>query len=261
MNSRKDDGIEVVLFAHAQGNFLGGSIASILRSAAYAEARGIIVTLTAVLYAPTPLTLKTAESKLDARWRMLDVPNASLHQARNAARIAVRQQFAAFVDGYDLWCETWLYAAYLAVGERRAVWRPELLLTFGNDFHRSPGYSAVFQPVHLLKPAVLMANDQLPSGFVAPRTVLETHAWPCADDERGWQGVDRWWSCEVAASGYEHRAIESTFHYRRRPDALFATPRRPANLGEERIGPTRLALPQTSQRAFAVRGLVDEDVA
>jgi len=247
VSSASDSGVQVMLFAHAEGNFLGGSISSIRRASTYAAARGISVALTALLYSPTPLTRKVAKNSLDERWRVLDLPGAGLDQARNAARLAVRRNLAAFVDGYDLWCETWLHAAYLAAKVRPAVWRPEVLLTFGNDFHKSPGYSAVFQPLHLCYPALLIVDDPLPSGFVAPRTLLETHAWPTGGWKRGQQAVDRWWNCEVAASGYDHRAIESTFHYRRKPDALLERPRHPANVGREPIGPTRLTLLQTSQ--------------
>jgi hypothetical protein len=265
MSTGIDDGVEVILFAHVEGNFLGGSIASVLRAAAYAEARNLAVGLTAVLYAPTPLTLKTAAYKLDSRWRVLHLAHARLDQARNEARLAVRRRFAAFVDGYDLWCEKWLYDAYVAAASYLAVWRPEVLLTFGNDFHKPEGYSAVFQPLHLSTPQLLLANNHLPSGFVAPLTILKTQGWPCAGSERAAQGADRWWSCEVAASGYEHRAIPSTFHYRRYPYALLETPRSPANSREERIGPTRLSLLQMPQLAFAARpgfgSLDDDDIA
>jgi hypothetical protein len=253
MNAIKESGVEVILFAHSQGNFLGGSIASILRAAAYAEARDLKVALTAVLHAPTPITLKMAEQFLDPRWQVLDLPTASLDQARNAARLASRRQFAAFIDGDDLWCETWLHAAHQAATSTRAVWRPEILLTFGNDFHRNEGYSAVFQPLHLSDPAILLQDDTLPSGFVVSRDVLENHPWPSADHERGWRAVDRWWSCEVAAGGYEHRALSSTFHYRRCPDVFQKSPPLRAAVSEGRIGPTRLSAIQISHLAFTAR--------
>jgi hypothetical protein len=194
-----------------------------------------------------------AECSLDARWRVLDLPAASLDQARNAARLALRRQFAAFVDGDDLWCETWLHAACAAAKATPAVWRPEVLLAFGNDFLRTEGYSALFQPLHLSNPALLLVDDMLPSGFVAPWEVLATHPWPPSDSARGWHAVDRWWSCEVAAGGHEHRAVASTFHYRRRPEALLRRPQVKAGFTEGRIGPTRLAGLQIPQFAFAAR--------
>jgi hypothetical protein len=155
----------------------------------------------------------------------------------------------AFIDGDDLWCETWLYEACLAAEARVAVWRPEVLLTFGNDFHRPEGYSAVFQPLHLSNPALLLINDALPSGFVTSREILETHPWPQSDPTRGWCAVDRWWSCNVAAAGCELRAVASTFHYRRRPNSLLLSA---SNLTtrDGRIGPTHLAVLQTSELAF-----------
>jgi len=241
MNELDESGIEVVLFAHAEGNFLGGCFASIRRAAAFAAARGLDVAFTAVLQEATPLTTRMAQCNLDERWRILDLPQASLHQARNAARLVLRRPFAAFVDGFDLWCETWLHAAFTAAKITRAVWRPEVLLTFGNDFHYSEGYAAIFQPCHLFSPGCLLMGDPLPSGFFASRTILETHEWPSSDPERGWSAIDRWWNCEVAASGYEHRAVTNTFHYRRRPDALLTTPRMSRSADLERIGPTRLA--------------------
>ena len=265
MSKVDDAGVEVVLFVRAQGNFLGGCFASIRRAAAYAEAKGLDVVFTAVLQTPTPLTLKMVERNVDADWRIIDSTKAGLDHARNAARMDLRKELAAFVDGDDLWCETWLYAAWVAAKARFAVWRPEVLLTFGNDFRLRPGYSAVFQPLHLSNAGLLLVSDPLPSGFVAPRKLLETYAWPVPDPERGWSALDRWWNCEVAAGGYEHRAVLSTFHYRRRPNALLKAPRTPDLVGEDRIGPTRLAAVQMPQyvhaarAGFAVSG--DENIA
>ncbi len=253
MSEIEESGIEVVLFAHAQANFLGGCFASIRRAAAYAAAKGLDVTLTAVLQKPTPLTLRVVEHNADEHWRILDLPEASLDQARNAARLALRRPFAAFVDGYDLWCENWLDIACKAAKKTPAVWRPELLLTFGNDFHANEGYSAIFQPLHLSNPEQLLTSNPLPSGFVAPRALVEAYAWPMEDSERDWSAVDRWWNCEVAAAGYEHRTVRSTFHYRRRPEALLKIPRTPAPEDGKRIGPTRLAMIQTARFAHAAR--------
>jgi hypothetical protein len=253
MIAMDDSGIEVIMFAHSQGNFLGGCIASILRAVAYAEARGLKVALTAILHAPTPFTLKMAKQFLDARWEILDLPTASIDHARNAALLASRRQFAAFVDGDDLWCETWLHAAYQAAITTRAVWRPEVLLTFGNDFNRNEGYSAVFQPLHLSSPALLLVGNPLPSGFVVSRDILAKHPWPSTNHQRGWNAVDQWWSCEVAAGGYEHRALASTFHYRRCRDALLIGHQLRAGSSEGRIGPTRLSAIQVSHLAFTAR--------
>lgn len=263
MNELAGSAIEVVLFARDQGNFLGGCFASIRRAAAYAMAKGADVAFTAVLQASTPLTLRMVECNVDEHWHVLDLPEASLDQARNAARRALRMPLVAFVDGYDLWCETWLHAVCAAAQKGRAVWRPEVLLTFGNDSGLSAGYSAIFQPLHLSNPSLLLVSDPLPSGFAAPRKIFECCAWPAPDPERGWAAIDRWWNCEVAAAGYEHRAIHSTFHYRRRPEALLKMPRTPLQSGPDRIGPTRLAMvqmPRLTQMARTGFALGDDDI-
>jgi hypothetical protein len=245
---------EVVLFARAQGNFLGGCVASIHRAASHAEGRGLTVALTAVLHAPTPVTRRVAESLLDARWRILDLPTTEVSAARNAARESLRGRYVAFIDGDDLWCETWLHAACRAALVEQAVWRPELLLTFGNDFHAAAGYAAIPQPAFLPDPSVLLARDVLPSGFLAPQGLLAAHPWPQADRGHGWEAVDRWWACEVAASGHAHRALPGTFHYRRRPDALRQTaPSTPWPGEVGRIGPTRLAGLRAPHLALAAR--------
>lgn len=253
MTDSNDRGLEVVLFAHTQGNFLGGCLSSIRRAATYAETRGLDLAFTVILYAATPLTIRMVERNLDERWRVLDFPQANLHDARNAARLALRKPYAAFVDGYDLWCQTWLYAAWKAVLTRAAVWRPELLLTFGNDFHLNAGYSAVFQPLNLFDPALLISSNPVPSGFVAPKRILESQAWPSVDPKRGWGAVDRWWSCEIAARGHAHRAVPCTFHYRRVPEAVLNTSQIVPSASEDRIGPSRLAKLQSASVIFTAR--------
>jgi hypothetical protein len=253
MTDSSGNDVEVVLFAHTQGNFLGGCIASLYRATAYAEEYGLTVALTAVLHSPTLLTRRVAEHLLDARWRVIDLPMADMSAARNAVRLSVRGRHVAFVDGNDLWCETWLREACLAAIRQPAVWRPEVLLTFGNDFHASAGYAAIFQPSFLSDPSLLLARNVLPSGFLSPRAVLSTHPWPQLDRDRGWVAVDRWWACDVAAAGYSHRTLPATFHYRRCPDAL-RTAAQPRHCGEEgRIGPTRLAGLQATHWALAAR--------
>ena len=64
--------------------------------------------LTAVVRAPTPLTKEWVHQRLATGWQILNCPDLTLGQASNLARLAVTGRHVAFIDGYDLWCETWL---------------------------------------------------------------------------------------------------------------------------------------------------------
>jgi hypothetical protein len=229
--------LEVVVFVHDQGHFLGGCITSVMRASAYAEARGRSVLLTAVVRAPTPLTSAWVHQRLDTRWRILHSPGSALSQARNLARLAITGRHVAFIDGDDLWCENWLDSAAAAVSREPAIWRPETLITFGSDFHSPAGRSLMFQPIKLDDPSILLSHQILASGFVAPREILMANPWPDPDAERGWDQPDHWWNCNVAGTGHTHRALADTFHYRHIRGAGVGSPTSPRG----RIGPTVLA--------------------
>jgi glycosyltransferase involved in cell wall biosynthesis len=233
--------LEVVVFAHDERHFLGSCITSVMRAAAYAESKGRSVILTAVVRAATPLTSAWVHQRLSAGWQVLNCPDLTLSQARNLARLAVTGRHVAFIDGYDLWCETWLDRAADAASRESAIWRPEALITFGNDFHSSAGYSVFFQPLRLDCAAVLLSHQTFASGFLAPRDIVLAHPWHDADVERGWDTPDHWWNCDVAAAGHMHRALPEAFHYRRLPDANTMGTSLPRGTPKIRIGPTPLA--------------------
>jgi glycosyltransferase involved in cell wall biosynthesis len=233
--------LEVVVFAHNEEHFLGGCITSVMRACEYAEANGRSVVLTVVVRAATPLTSAWVSQRLSSRWQVLNCPDLTLGQARNLARLATTGQNVAFIDGYDLLCETWLDRAADAASREPAVWRPEALVTFGNDFHSSAGYSVIFQPLRLDHADVFLSHQSLVSGFVAPRDILLEHPWPDVDAERGWDSPDHWWNCDVAAAGHQHRALPETFHYRRMPGTDVEVPSLSRGSPKIRVGPTSLA--------------------
>jgi glycosyltransferase involved in cell wall biosynthesis len=233
--------LEIVVFVHNEGHFLGGCITSVMRAAVYAKSKGRSVILTAVVRAATPLTSAWVHQHLTTDWQVLNCPDLTLSQARNLARLAVTGRHVAFIDGYDLWCETWLDYAADAASREPAIWRPEALITFGNDFHSAAGYSVVFQPRRLDCAAVLLSHKNLASGFLASRDIVLAHPWHDADAERGWDAPDHWWNCDVAAAGHMHRALPDTFHYRRLPDANTVDLGLPHGTPKIRTGPTPLA--------------------
>jgi len=232
--------VEVFLFASSEGNFLGGTLLSIKRSAEHAKANGLKVKLSVILYRATSLTAAMIDHYTDKSWQKLELGDVGLSEARNAAGLALDAPFAAFIDGYDVWCENWLYAGINAARKLRAVWRPRWLLTFGNDLGLVSGYSAMQQPSELCNSADLLTSDPYQSGFVSAREIIKSCKWPTPDVDRGWVGVDRWWNCEVAGRGYEHRTLKSTFHYRRRPLAL-SKASKVCEVSVSRCGPTNLA--------------------
>jgi hypothetical protein len=242
--------ISVAVFARDQGHFLHGCLTSAVRAAAIAEGAGRSIELLLILQNATRQSRTWVERLVGPAWQVSCCDDDRDGMARAAAFEAARGQYFATLDGWDLWSANWLAAA-LDMAERTpypAVFHPEAVIRFGNNYFSYEGYTLVFQPDAVAFDydyTALLGSNPYPTGFFAHRSIVSAVPFPVEDPERGWSDVDWWWNCNVVGAGFHHRVVLETFHCQRvetRDQQQSAGLR----LGTpKRIGPTPLSRSQS----------------
>jgi hypothetical protein len=249
--------VSVILIGHDQDVLIHGSIVSAERAAARAHARGLSIELILLLRDPTPALAKWSADRIGISWRVLTSSAQDHGAAHNEAIAASSGRYIAWIDGWDLWSENWIEAAVLAAerAPAAAVWHPEAVVRFGQNFFSTQGYALLWQPdgaAGEIDYAALLDEAPYPTGPFAARSLFDEIPFPTEDAARGWADACWWWTCNVAGAGYHHAVVRETFHYQRmdRANQRRSAPRHQANW---RIGPTPLS------RAQAPTGRRDND--
>ena len=209
--------VDIFVFAHQEGNWLGSSLASVNRAMDFAVSRGLDCKKSLILRTPDQATVDWVRERL-TDWTTLTLDDASLSDARNAAGdLANETRLAAFIDGSDMVGEEWFCqaAALLAQKGRMSVCHPQALMTFGPDSFSPDGFEVVLQPEQTPAEPAMLSGNPYPSGFVATGDVVRTIKWPQSNPAFGWGHVDWWWHCLPIESGVEHKIVPGVAHYRR----------------------------------------------
>jgi hypothetical protein len=188
--------VSVILIGHDQDVLIHGSIVSAERAAERARARGLSVELILLLRDPTPALARWSADRIGTSWRVLTSSAQDHGVAHNEAIAASRGRHIAWIDGWDLWSENWIEAAVLAA-ERApavAVWHPEAVVRFGQNFFSTQGYALLWQPdgaAGEIDYAALLDEDPYPTGPFAARSLFDEIPFPTEDAARGWVDLQR----------------------------------------------------------------------
>ena len=213
MTLRRAD-IAAVVNLHCEGDAAVPTLISAWRSAEHARAAGISAQLAIVLDSPDPATVAVANRWYGRAAQIIPIEVGDLGAARNAAVRALDSEWIAFLDGDDLWGESWLANAFTAATTITDptpldVWHPQTNVMFGSArslmHHRDstqPDFSLARLRLH---------NEWTALSFTR-REHLKATPYPRNRLEEGFGYEDWCWDIEVLRRGGRHRVVPDSVH-------------------------------------------------
>lgn len=213
--------IAAVVNLHDEGANAVPSLISAWRAVEHARRHDIDVELVLCLDVPDDDTMRVAADWERRGARVVFSTERDLGGARNTAVKQSDATWFAFLDGDDLWGETWLLDAYVAAisvedPSPHDVWHPRISVIFGGArsliHHRQSHGSSSFSWARLR-----LHNGWTALSFVR-RATLQEIPYPRNRLRQGFGFEDWSWNIEVLRRGGRHRIVRDTVHaIRRRP--------------------------------------------
>lgn len=178
-----------------------------------AEGDGIRVEIVIVADRPNLETKLYLETVIADATQVVEVDFGDLGMARNAGVLAAEGDFIAFLDGDDLWGDTWLAAAHAAAKADTApiVWHPEASLFFGDQIdsywlrHYDQGSSEADW--------LLLGHRNLWTALsFASASVYREMPYRRNAIDAGFGYEDWAWNCDTIMLGWKHRIVPGTAH-------------------------------------------------
>jgi glycosyltransferase involved in cell wall biosynthesis len=232
-NARRPD-ISAVLIAHGEGTMVGVSFRSLLAAVRLANEARLDVEMLVVLDEPDEATREMLAEVDTHGARLLDVSYGDQAPVRNHSVRESRGRFIAFLDGDDLWTENWLVAAHsLCAADARTIAHPYADWVFGE--HHSL-WLPPDQSDPQFEPATLRVTNAWDALCLAPREAFLDHPFQGRALAEGYAFEDWLWNLQTIESGYVHRVVPDTIHFKRsRPGSQF----RLASANQSMTRPTR----------------------
>lgn len=156
--------------------------------------------------------------KSNKNWNLLAVSNGDLASSRNDAVKMAKGKYTAFVDGDDLWCESWLLDCYMLAESRNdiVILHPEYNVYFG-------GYQHVFKHVDMesdrFEKDYLYYTNYWTALSFSKTTLYRDYPYRRNTITDGFGYEDWTWNYETLGQGYLHKIVPGTAHYIRRGKA------------------------------------------
>lgn len=206
---------------HKEGYLAQSTILSARAAAEYFIKRGLgEINVVAVIDSGDEITRNVVYQNDDFIDVIEDVNYRDLAQSRNHGVSTANGRFVAFLDGDDLWGESWLVRAYeysLSI-TAPTVLHTEYFIAFGREnFARVQWDSEAVE----FDALTLMQNWHFCNNSFASRNLLLENPFVSYDHNSGFGSEDWHWSCETLARGIRHSPVPNTaYFYRMRNDVL-----------------------------------------
>lgn len=211
--------VSCVINAHREGGYLHRSIKSALKNISFAEKHGIQCGLIIILDNPSADTVEIADSlqqKNSDTIRIVSCDYGDLSESRNRAVIEAEGEFVAFLDGDDLWGESWISSAYIKAKKlnSESVIHPQYNIYFSKTDchvmeHVSQGDSSFF-------PEFFHEQNYWTSLSFASKKIYLDFPYK-RNDISDYFGYEDWtWNCETVQSGITHAIATNSIHFIRR---------------------------------------------
>jgi glycosyltransferase involved in cell wall biosynthesis len=206
--------ISAILTAHAEGTTVGVSFRSMLAAVSVAREADLDVEMLVALDRPDEATREMLAEVESQGARLLEVSHGDQAPVRNDTVRESRGRFIAFLDGDDLWAENWLVEAHaLCANEPRTIAHPYADWVFGE------GHALSLPPDQTdpeFDPALLRIANPWDALCLAPRTAYVEHPFAKRAVADGYAYEDWHWMLETYLTGYVHRVVPETIHFKRR---------------------------------------------
>lgn len=216
-----DASISVLMNFHREGFLAQTTIASAKAAVAYFERSGLgKVSTIAVIDKGDEITSTVVQSNDDFISRIEHVAYGDLAQSRNHGVRLADGNHVAFLDGDDLWGESWLARAYIYAKQLTTptVLHTEYFIAFGRENFARVQWDSDAPEFDAL---TLMQNWHFCNNSFASRELLLENPFVSYDHDSGFGSEDWHWSCETLARGIRHAPVPSTaYFYRMRTDTL-----------------------------------------
>lgn len=209
--------IAAVITAHAEGGWLTFAIESALRNISLLDTEARVYVL---LDNPDQLTLQAASAYGDSI-TLLKVSFGDVCQVRNFAVNSVKEDFIAFLDGDDLWGDSWLSACLnqLRLEDESDNWvfHPKLTYCFGtNGVESSIVMEHIDSESKEFNPYSLVSSNLWSALAFAPKKIFSKFPYVSSSEELGIGFEDWTFNIQTLAGGVRHKVLEETIHFIRR---------------------------------------------
>ncbi|MBX2881885.1 MAG: glycosyltransferase family 2 protein [Granulosicoccus sp.] len=210
------DVVSCVLNGHREGHLIYPTIRSVKRAIEYARSSGLKTEFLAILDRPDTDTRSIVERELKGYGKVHVVDEGDLGLARNIGARRCQGEYIAFVDGDDLWSQTWLVDAFLLCSSRadETVIHPEYNVYFGFDGAHTLQHVDMedvdFELNHFYR-----QNYWTALSFAKRSTYLATPYLKNRISE-GFGFEDWSWNFETIDKGVVHKVAPGTTHFIRR---------------------------------------------
>jgi glycosyltransferase involved in cell wall biosynthesis len=207
--------ISAIINLHAEGMLAHSSFVSAARTKAHAERLGLQVEVLAVLDQPNADTLDFVKNCTILDFTSITVAHGDLGRARNSGIEAATGEWVSFLDGDDLWAESWLAAAYRAAtnDSRPVVWHPRGLIMFGTETFLFIHVDMEDEDFELL--GLSISNIWAAQAF-ARRELYLSVPYPPSDLAQQ-VGYEDWgWNMATIEKGYLHKVVPDVVNACRR---------------------------------------------
>ncbi len=215
-----------VVNAHREAHTLTATIRSALRSMQYASKSGIVCKLLIVLDRADTQTKEIATRLVGEAGSVTEVDFGDLALSRNHAVSICDTEYITFLDGDDLWCETWVVDCVLLAMTRTdpCVFHPEYNIYFGDDSPHVLRHVDMEDPIYE-KAAMPRLNYWTALSF-GPTQIYRDFPYRELMLNNGFGYEDWSWNKEIIDAGVKHGVVPATAHFiRRSSDSLLMTTR------------------------------------
>lgn len=213
--------VSVLMNFHREGYLAQATIASARAAVAHFNDQGLgEIHVVAVIDSGDDITIEVINQNQDFIDSIEHVHYKDLAQSRNHGVARAEGEFVAFLDGDDLWGNSWLAQAYRYAKKFSTplVLHTEYFIAFGREnFARVQWDSDAVE----FDAFTLMQNWHFCNNSFASRALLRDNPFISYDHDSGFGSEDWHWSCETLARGIRHAPVPNTaYFYRMRNDVL-----------------------------------------